>query len=156
MALNASLPSDTTSFVSDLGSIGRETRAALNALETVVNGISGSASVSEVALTAGQTVLIIGTDIGNVQLEVIYLSSDTTETLVNFTKGTNGQLKIIYFVDANVTIEKLVTKFNLNSSGSFADFEGSAGDILALVNIDGDPTISENGYWQEAWRTPKI
>jgi len=156
MSLDATKPADTA-LVSELGEIGRETRAAVNALETSIAALAGVALATEQNLVGGTTNLVIGTDVSNVAFEVVIVSGAGACVLATMTGGTAGQLKIFVCADANITFTKGLAAagaFVLNQPDHAADYAGYAGDIIALVNVDGDPATANNGYWQEVWRTP--
>lgn len=152
MTLDASKPSDATAFGYQLPGYQRETRQAVNDILAAIATLGAVATVADIELTAGQSLLVVGTDVVAIGLEVVFLSATGAETLTNITGGSNGQIKILIFEDDNITIEKDVTKFMLNSEG---DFAGETDDILVLINRGGVAGAS-NGKWLELLRQVRI
>jgi len=147
--LDATLPSDSSSLISDLGSIGRETRAKVNEL---IAAAPGYYSVTAVEMEALDTTLIIGTDIADNNFQLVELTAAAAVNLTNITNGFNGQVVTIIFGDADVTIKHDVTKIILNGD---ADFNAQPGDVIQLLNQDGDQSGVE-GTWREMFRTLKV
>ena len=118
---------------------------------------SGASIVNEVyrvvttILTPGQTV-IQGLD---VPIEMLFLSG-AGETINSITGGRNGYLLYIIANTANITITHNASAIWLNSAPAGTDLVTSVGDILALVNRGGNPTLGVNGYWQEFFRTMRV
>lgn len=157
MALDAAKPADTN-LVSELPAIHRETRAAVNALETSISALSAVALAATVNIAGGTTNLLIGTDLSNVAFEVVIITGAGACVLATMTNGTAGQLKIFVCNDANITFDKGAAangQFILNQPDHVANYGGTAGDVIALVNVGGDPGV-DNGYWLEVWRTPTV
>lgn len=127
----------------------RTLAAAINAIE----GGSSSITITEVSMSAGDTALVVGVDISALKIEVILLSSIGATTLTYIRGGTEGQIKIIIFVDNDVTVQDGVEsdgKIYLNQV-ALTTTNFLQGDVLVLVNIDGDGG-STYGYWKEIWR----
>ncbi|RLG99226.1 hypothetical protein DRO38_08040 [Candidatus Bathyarchaeota archaeon] len=148
--LDATLPSDTSSLVSDLGTIGRETRAKVN--ELISNLTAG---LTELTLDSGDTV-IASSQLSDASIEVIWLTGDAgSNTIENITGCSEGKQIIIRFVDDNVTIADDNAKIALNSAPYPTDFVAQAGDMLALVNKGGDGSGTD-GVWYELWRKLEV
>jgi hypothetical protein len=150
MTLNANEPSDERA-TSELPGYVRETRSA-------VNSISGSGNVghTELNVAAAATSLSVGTDLGSYSFETVKVTGLGVATLATILGGTEGQVKVLIFQDANVKItdgnDKSGGKFYLNHLPVATDFEPQQDDILALINIGGDGG-STYGYWKELYRT---
>ena len=73
--------------------------------------------------------------------------------------GTEGQIKIFIFQDANIDLADSISKANgtfyLNHLPSGSDFSPTQDDIIALVNIGGDGA-STYGYWKELFRNLSV
>ena len=146
MALDATKPADQE-LVSALPAYIRENRAAINAFE------SGEAeyTTTVINIASGTTTLVVGTNLANVEMEIVLISALGLCTLENITGGTAGQIKIFVMQDSNISYKdgiKSGGKFYLNQLPTLSDFSASQDDALALVNVGGDGS-SNNGYWKE-------
>jgi hypothetical protein len=150
MSLNALLPDDTTTTLAELNALLRETRLAVNTANTAITALGGAvASAIDLVLTSGTTQIIVGTDMGAIALELVNLTAGGACVIDEIVSGTAGQMKIIVFGDTNITLTNNSAKIDLNCVGNFT---GAVGDVIALVNVDGDPATVENGYWKEIFR----
>lgn len=143
--LDSSKP-DGATLLSELPVYQRETREYVNSL---VEGM-GAADVTE--LTSDASNLIVGTDLSENSIEVVKYSG--AASLQTITGGYNGMMKV--FILQTDTID--IVKGSLTTGGeihlnSYNNLDGRAGDVIALVNLGGDPGASINGYWQELYRT---
>ena len=139
--LNATKPTDQVD-VSELPLYMRETRIEINKMSSEL----------EVALAA--TTIVIGTGVQDVDIELVIITGAGAASIAYMTGGTQGQIKIFYFQDANVGLVDGVNKadgeFWLNQVAG-TTFAGAIDDILAVMNIDGDGS-SVQGYWKELYR----
>uniref|UniRef100_A0A6H1ZVZ9 Uncharacterized protein n=1 Tax=viral metagenome TaxID=1070528 RepID=A0A6H1ZVZ9_9ZZZZ len=145
MTLDITKPTDQE-LVSELPAYIRANRSAINAFE------SGNAEYATTILTiaAATDTLIVGTDLANVDMEVIIISAAGACTLEKITGGTAGQIKIFVFQDDDITLQdgtKADGKFYLNQLPVGTTYAASQDDVIALVNIGGTGAIS--GYWKE-------
>jgi len=155
MSLDATVPSDA-GFVSDLAGYSRETRAALNVIETAVASLGAVASVTELALAAGATSIAVGSGgLSSLRWEIVLLTAAGAANIAQITGGTQGQLKIFILLDADVQFVRNPTYIALNQPAAIANYGGYAGDVIAFVNINGNPSTGVDGYWKEIWRTPQ-
>ncbi len=143
MTVDATKPTNT-----DLSSVYaaylRETREQLNV------ALANSALVTKSAVTVnGQTILISGTDVTAVGIEIVFITAIGSETLNNVTNATDGDIKIFWLVAGSCTFADDDTKFSNNGD---ADFVGATGDVIAYVNNGGD-AAGTDGYWHELFRT---
>ncbi len=148
MTLDANQPSDSA-LVSSLPSYIRADRAEINS----VSG-SGNVGVTNLALSAGSISIVVGTDVGTYGYEVIIISCATAEIIATMTGGTDGQVKVFVFQDANVDITDGVKsdgKFYLDQLPALSDYTPIQDAVLAVVNIGGDGA-STHGYWKELYR----
>lgn len=142
MTLNVNEPADTR-LVSELPSYIRENRVAINAFE------SGDAeyTTTTITLATGTTTLVVGTDLANVDMEIILISALGACVLENITGGSAGQIKIFVMQDNDISFKdgvKSEGKFYLNQLPALTDFDAAQDDVLAVVNVGGS-----SGYWKE-------
>jgi hypothetical protein len=81
--------------------------------------------------------------------EVIVLTADGAVDLTNITGARKGIINVIIADDNNVCVKHNVDKIILKGA-AYLDME--AGDVLILVNRDGDPDTATDGYWREVLR----
>ena len=148
MTLNVNEPSDQA-LVAELPSYIREDRIA-------INSISGEDNIgtTTLAVAAGTTTLVVGTDLGNYGFETVIISGAAAIALANMTGGSSGQVKVFIFQDNNLILTdgaKANGNFFLNQLPALSNFNAQQDDILALVNIGGDGATIP-GYWKELWR----
>ena len=159
MTLDTSKPNGAEDLVTDLDNYQRETRIEVNALWAAVSALGWSsglviASMRNVTMAAAQEELIVGTDVSDIPLETVNLTGDAgANTLKHITNARNGHIRVFIFQDSYITVEHLNTKIMLNGD---ADLDPEAGDVLALINIGGNPDTAVDGYWRELYRTLKV
>jgi len=147
MSLNASLPADASTILSELNALIREERAAINALETAVSALGGViTSDTDLDMGAGTTYITNDVDLGDQALEVVNLSADGACNLAEIRGGRAGQIKIFRCTDGNVTFVNSATNIVLNRTGNLTSADGV---ILSLINSGGDPTTNVDGTWYE-------
>lgn len=150
MSLDATLPTDNTTTLAEYAALLRATREEVNTLATAVAALGGAvASVSTLSCGSGKTQIVVGTDVGDITLETVLITGTAAVDIDEIVQGRAGQIKVFIFGDTNITFSNANDKIDLNCVG---DYTSAAGDVVALVNIDGDPDISENGYWKEIFR----
>lgn len=154
MALDTTKPADSE-LVSLLASYIRANRAAINTNETSI--AAGSALVfTELNVGAGETALDIDDDLSAAMLEMVWLTGTGAADIAEIVGGTAGQVKIFILGDANVRFERDLTKIALNQSEAETYYGGTQYDVVAFVNIGGDPGAADNGVWWELFRTPRV
>lgn len=154
MSLDETLPSDINTTLAEYAALLRETRAEVNDLISAVALLGGSVSVgTTLNLDTGTTQIVVGTDISDVAMETISLTATAAVVIDEICGGRAGQVKFFVFGDGNVTFTNNAAKINLNRVG---DYISTSGDVVGLINIGGDPTTSENGYWKEFLSTLAI
>lgn len=158
MSLDATKPSDTTNMVSDLGVYERETRAAVNALEVVVGALGVATIFTNYNAAAGQTTIAIGAGLSGVSIESVLITGTGLAALQTVTGARSGQIKIFIMGDANISLVDSNSRangtFDLNQLPAGSSFGNYLRDVIALLNIGGDPDAGNNGYWKEIFRTP--
>jgi len=140
--------------VSEIASYIREDRAAINAISG-----AGGVGVTELEVPALTTSLTIGTELDDYSIEVVIISGDGASTLDSILGGTQGQIKIFVFQDANIDMTdgtKADGEFYLNHLPALSDFDPQQDDVLALVNVGGDAGATSDGYWKELYRTISV
>jgi len=118
--------------------------------------IGGGLGVSTHAMTTGQTVLTAGTDIKNTPIEVIFLGAAAAETLEMINGATDGNIKVLVATGNNVTVKRNDSYIKTKNPTANPDFAMQTGDVLALVNVDGNPSSSLNGTWLELFRALQV
>jgi hypothetical protein len=153
MTLNANEPTDQR-LVSELATYMRETRTAVNAIVG-----SDNFGVVDLEVPAGTTSLSIGTELSADGIEVVIITGTGLSDLATILGGTEGQVKIFIFQDANIDMvdgnAKALGVFYLNHLPAGSDFDAQQDDVLVLANIGGDGA-SVYGYWKELFRTLSV
>ena len=152
MSLDVNKPEDQVN-VNELASYIRENRGAINALS-----VGGSVAQTDLTIAAGQTSLTVGTDLSAVGLETIVVTGSGVATIATILGGTDGQVKIFIFQDANVSLAdgtKSAGKMYLNHLPALSNFSPQQDDVIALRNVGGDGA-SVYGYWKELFRTLSV
>jgi hypothetical protein len=150
MTLNVNEPTDQR-MVSELPGYIRASRVAINAVSVGSGGIESN----EVEVAAGAISLSIGTELSDAGIESVILSGAGAAVLVTILGGDEGQIKIFVFQDANISFTdglKALGAFYLNHLPALSDFAGQQDDVLALINVGGDGTSVNYGYWKELYR----
>jgi len=154
MSLDASEPKDSRP-VSDLPTYIRETRSAVNAFS-----IGEGCATTEIEVGIGATSLSVGTDLEDAGFESIIMSGAGAAALEAILGGTQGQVKVIVFQDGNVDLvdsnDKADGEFYLNHLPALSNFAADQDDVIGLMNIGGDPSTGDNGYWTELWRSVSV
>jgi hypothetical protein len=136
MTLDASKPTDVEE-VSDLPAFERETRQAINDLETLVGVLGATSIYTELVVPGGVTTLITGTHVANVPVELVKISSGVASTISDISGGTEGQWKIFYFADSNITFNNDQVTIQLDQPIVVTSYTFAIHDVLALAFIDG-------------------
>jgi hypothetical protein len=130
----------------------RQTRTALNAIQALDSNIE----VTDVALLAGTTGLIIPTHLTVALIEVVTIDSTGISNIATIQNGVHGMIKIFIFKDNNINIvdglKDTNGNFYLNQLPVGTSLEAAIDDVLAVVNINGDGGATTHGYWKELWR----
>ena len=154
MSLDTTKPADSA-LVSVLAEYIRANRVAINTNETSI--AAGSALVyTNLNVNAGTTALAIGTDLSSAMLEMVRITGSGAADIEEITGGTAGQVKIFHLGDADIRFKRDLTKIALNQSAAEDYYGGVTYDVVAFVNIGGDPAASANGVWWELFRTPRV
>jgi hypothetical protein len=145
-------------MVSDLGAYERETRAAVNALEAAVGALGVVTTFTNYNVSGGQTTIAIGVGLNDVPIESVLITGTGLAALQTITGARSGQIKIFIMGDANISLVDSGSRangtFDLNQLPVGTSFGNYLRDVIALLNIDGDPDANNNGYWKEIFRTP--
>ena len=149
MTLNVNEPIDQRA-ASELPGYIRENRVEINTLAA-----GGAVAQTNLTVSAGMVSLAIGTELSAVGLETIFVTGSGVAALATILGGTDGQIKVFIFNDANVDLVDGVKSggaFYLNHLPALSNFAPQQGDVIALRNIGGDGA-SVYGYWKELYRT---
>ena len=150
MALDTSRPRDQDP-VGDLPSYIRENRVAVNAI------VAGASDIAQTNLSIDPATvsLVVGTDLSLAGFESVVVTGLGVATIATITGGTDGQVKIFIFQDANIAFTdgdaRINGVFYLNQMPAGIDFNATRDDVLVLRNIGGDGAGVE-GYWKELYR----
>ena len=153
MTLDTTKPTDQVN-VADIPQYIREDRVEINSL------VSGSGvAQTDLSVSAGETSLTVGTDLSAAGFETVVVTGAGVAALETILGGTDGQVKILIFSDANVDLvdgnAKGDGKFYLNHLPAGSNFEPQEDDVIALRNVGGDGA-SVYGYWMELFRTLSV
>ena len=153
MALDTSRPRDQDE-VSTLPSYTRENRVAIAAL------VAGTGiAQTNLSIAAATVSLVVGTDISADGFESVVVTGLGIATIATITGGTDGQVKIFIFQDANIAFidgdARVNGVFYLNQLPAGGNFNATRDDVLVLRNIGGDGAGVE-GYWKELYRAISV
>ena len=153
MSLDVTKPTDQVT-VAELPTYIRENRAAINAIVG-----SDNFGVVDLEVAAGATSLTIGTELSSDGIELVIISGAGLADIATIIGGTEGQIKIFVFQDANIDIAdgnaKINGVFYLNHLPAGSDFDAQQDDVLAVVNIGGNGAATY-GYWKELFRALSV
>ena len=140
MTLSTNLPTTMQGLLTALSAMITDVNAlwAYHALSSLLVGYRAE------TIAPGQTELVSV----DTPLEVIHTTAGVAVSLVHISGARAGMIKILVTKDANVTMEHS-TDMLLDGS---VDYAMATGDLLVLLNIDGDPDTATNGYWRELLR----
>jgi len=127
----------------------REVRAAVNALS-----VGSGVGTTGLNIVAGTTSLSIGTDLGRYGVDLVRFTADVAVSIDTILGGMSGQIKIFVALDSNISLVDGLASgghLYLNQLPALSSFAMLAGDVIALVNIDGDGSAI-TGYWRELFR----
>ena len=153
MSLDTNKPEDQV-LVSQLAAYIRENRAEINSISA-----GGAVAQTDLAVSAGQKSLSVGTELSAAGLETIIVTGGGVAALETILGATDGQVKVFIFQDANVDLVdgnvKINGRFYLNQLPAASNFEAQQDDVLALRNVGGDGA-SVYGYWKELYRALSV
>lgn len=156
MTLDASKPTDQA-LNAELPSYIREDRVAINAIPGP--GDVDFAGFTDLIIATGAVSLAVGTDLGTYSFETIRVTGAGLANISIITGGTEGQVKIFIFQDANIAIVDGNTRINgvfyLNHLPAGTNFSAQQDDVLAVINIGGNGAATY-GYWKELYRTVSV
>ena len=127
-------------------------RRVASLLDDIITSVSGLGIV-DVPLDNGDTLLEVGDTLGDVALEVVFLSCDSGSADIDLISGgSNGQLKFFIIKTAGIKFSD-DTNTNIALNQTYSDeFESAIHDVIAFVNVDGNPETLNNGTWREILR----
>jgi len=142
------LTPDGDDYFAIVDSSGSETKKIKMALATL--------GVSTYAMTGGQTILTVGTELKDVPIEMIFLAASAAETLERINGSRDGNIKVLIATNDNVTVQRNDSYIKTKNPLLAADFNMNTGDILILANVDGNPDTLANGTWIELVRSLQV
>lgn len=131
----------------------RTLAAAINSIELD----PASVVTNELVIAAGDTALVVGVDLSETRIEIIFISSVGEATIEYIRGGLDGQIKIFICQDDEVTFTdgpKSDGHLYLNQP-ALSNLNLEQDDVIAFVNVGGDGS-SDYGYWMEMWRTLSV
>lgn len=153
MSLDTNKPEDQV-MVSQLPSYIREDREEINSISA-----GGAVAQTDLVVSAGQTSLSVGTELSAAGLETVIVTGGGVAALETILGGTDGQVKVFIFQDANIDLVdgnvKINGRFYLNQLPAASNFEAQQDDVVAMRNVGGDGA-SVYGYWKELYRTLSV
>ena len=138
-------PLSTADFDWDLTTL----MGAINILENVGN-------VTSVSLSAGQTVLTVGTELDSAPLEVVFLGAIAAEELQRINGASSGDIKIFIMTTNNVTVVRNDSYIKTKNPLLNPNFDTNIGDVTALVNSGGVADTTTYGTWIELFRSLQV
>jgi hypothetical protein len=149
MSLDALKPTDQET-VDQLPYWIRETRDYANAISV----LSSNVVTTVLTMAAGTTTLIIPTNLSLAQIDIVKLDSLGLCALSQIRGGTQGQIKLIIAQNNNISFvdgDKTNGHLYLNQMPALSTYNMQAGDVLAIINMEGNGGAN-NGYWLELFR----
>jgi len=128
----------------------REVRAAVNALSA-----GTGVGTTTLNMVLGTTLLDVGVDLGMFGVDLVRATADVAVSIDTIIHGISGQIKIFIALDGNITLVDGIAAgghLYLNQLPALSSFAMQTGDVIALVNIDGDGSVI-TGYWRELFRS---
>lgn len=149
MSLDTTEPKDSRQ-VNELPGFIRANRSAINAFS-----VGSGFAKTDLTVAPGTTSLSVGVDLEDAGVESIIVEGGGASVLETILGATDGQVKILVFTDSLVDLldgnDKADGKFYLNHLPAATNFEPEADDVIALMNVGGDPGV-DNGWWEELFR----
>ncbi len=146
MVLNASRPNDGTLY-SEMDDYQRETREAVNDLGSTISGeVTGVQTINSVTTESIEA----GT-----QMHELYLinGSFTLSYINGANEGHIVWIKVRSGSSLTVKHSEAQTNGDIFLNGTGENLSMSGYDMLALVNINGDQSAGNDGYWEELERS---
>jgi len=128
-------------------------------LVTLMDGLNAFGEAGEVtsySMTAGQTVLTVGTELKAAQLEVIFLGATAAEELQRINNASSGSVKIIIATGDNLTVVRNDSYIKTKNPLLNPNFDMNTGDVIALVNNGGVYGTATYGTWIEIFRSLQV
>ena len=151
MTMSINEPTDQE-LVSKLPWWIRNVREYINTLEASIP--TGSfISITELSITPASINIAVGVELSTSMFEIIFVSGGPA-TIANIYSGTQGQLKIFIFLNNAISFTdgaQLSDEIYLNQLPVGTDFNPVLGDIITLVNVNGDGSAG-SGYCKEVYR----
>jgi len=153
MTLDVSQPTDQV-LVSELPTYIRQDRVEINSVVS-----SSMMSQTDLTIVFAQTSLTVGSDLSVAGFETILVTGGGIASLETILGGSDGQVKVFIFLDANVSLvdgnAKELGKFYLNQLPAGGTFNCQQDDVICLRNVGGDGA-SVYGWWKELYRTVSV
>ena len=153
MTLDVSQPTDQV-LVSELPTYIRQDRVEINSVVS-----SDMMAQTDLTVTVGTTSLSVGVGLSTAGYESIRVTGTGISVLETILGGSDGQIKVFMFLDANVGIldgdAKELGKFYLNQLPAGGTLAAQQDDIIAFRNVGGDGA-AVYGWWKEYFRTISI
>ena len=132
-------------------------------LETLMGGVNdlitelaAMGGVTSYTMTAGQTTLTIGTELGDDQVEVVFLGATAAEELQRINGANSGNIKVFIATNDNVTVVRNDSYIKTKNPLLNPNFDMDTGDVIALVNNGGISGTATMGTWIEVFRSLQV
>jgi len=158
-------PLSTADFDWDLETLMGGINAFDAAIATNVSDISDLAAVvaalslagvTSYSMTAGQTVLTVGTELKSDAIEVVFLAATAAEELQRINGAASGDIKIFIATNDNVTVVRNDSYIKTKNPLLNPKFDMNTGDIIALANNGGVSGTATVGTWIELFRSLQV
>jgi len=124
-------------------------RKVAQELDNILTAIAGLA-ITDVELNNTQTLLEVGNHLADVSFEMVFLNIDSGAADINqITEGRHGQVKVMLARSEDITFS---SDGNIILNQTDAELDLEVGDMITLVNVDGDQDTGADGEWRELAR----
>lgn len=124
-------------------------RKVAQELDNILTAIAGLA-ITDVELNNTQTLLEVGNHLADVSFEMVFLNIDSGAADINqITEGRHGQVKVMLARSEDITFSN---DGNIILNQTDAELDLEVGDMITLVNVDGDQDTGADGEWRELAR----
>ena len=128
----------------------------LETLMGAINAFGDAGEVTNYTMTAGQTILQVGTELAATSLEVVFLSANAAEELQRIYGANSGNIKVFIMTNDNVTVVRNDSYIKTKNPLLNPNFDMDTGDVIALANRGGIAGTGSYGIWVELFRSLQV
>lgn len=128
----------------------------MGGVNSLITSLAALGGVSTWTMTAGQTTLTVGIELGSEQVEVVFLSAAAPEELQRINGSNSGDIKIFVMTSDNVTVVRNDSYIKTKNPLLNPDLDTKIGDVIALANTGGVSGTATNGSWVELFRSLQV